>query len=175
MLNSIRKLLNMNLKTANIDKIYNKNAAFLDSLEKKQYEDFFHYLIIIYSDDIQIKNSTMLHHKFANDFFNIFFSKYSSIIIGKRGEVKISHDIILNNLDIYSYPSLTCIGYDFGEAIFINHNTGLGIFIDTIDSDEDINNNNSIYFNIYHYLITSIGVINEIILEELYKKWNTDK
>jgi hypothetical protein len=92
-------------------------------------------------------------------------------LIGEMNEIQFSHNIILNNLDVYSYINAICIGYDLGKAIFIKNDSNFsGVFVDTIDTEEDINQNNSIYRNIYYYLNFSIGNVLEISLEESYNE-----
>lgn len=166
----VKKLKQWNdfLKTkTELNKLFLENHEFLSKIPEESIEDFFNYIVNYYAKNIvSIKyNNKIVNLKEINIFFNIFFSKYEKIIIGPEHNVVIS----LSEFDDNCFEDVIIIGKDEGASIFIKKN-GIknGIFIDELDLQSDIDIEDSLYQNIYYYMIRTIFAHIDIKLVELY-------
>lgn len=141
-----------------------KNEEFLSTLsydEKiKLFEYVEHYASITYSDK-------QFQHPELSSFFNHFFSKYEMINMGE------TYVINSNNLKEKDSLYLDCIlniGHDMEDCIYIKKNDPLNnIYIETLDLEESILNNNPLYSSFYQYLLETIAHVYDLDLANEYK------
>ena len=121
------------------DTLYEKNNSFLESLEENQMELLFEKILKINDNILIIHNDNYHNNKLCNKYYNNFFKKYKSITIDKKEFIKIEGN--------------------FKDELKTHIHLNKSI----------IDNENSLYKNIYHYLNNAMGAYYNLNLEDIYQ------
>ena len=162
MINFIKKILKKN------EDLYLKNDLFLSKLIDEQLENLFKKLIINNEKIIITYNSNYNENENYNYYYNNFFKEYKKIVVDEK-EFLIIEDNFKDKLNHIHLNNTIIIGKENNSYIYIKKNSiKNGIYISEIDNEESIKIEDSLYKNIYHYLINAIGSYYHLDLEKFY-------